>query len=343
MKLKLSQIKEITTGAIRIDEVSNGIEFYRFSKEQDEFYQKRHPDLHQRSLPPSSVKMHFKTDSRTLSLSGVANDAMSCSFYSFDVFVNGEFYDSIDNFSDVDTSGVYAATSFPLGEFSKTFSFDDGIKEVAVYFPCSVRPTIYNISVDDGAFIEPIKQNKKLLCYGDSITQGMCALHASKNYATILADALGAEILNKGVGGERFVPELLDFEENFDPDYITVAYGTNNWWDADAAQFKSDVKNFFSKLVALYPKALIYAVLPIWRADMNECRAVSVISNIEEIIKSEIIDMENVVILEGMDLVPQSPEMFADAFLHPNDEGFIHYGNNLYRKISEDLLTRGEK
>lgn len=43
--------------------------------------------------------------------------------------------------------------------------------------------------------------------------------------------------------------------------------------------------------------------------------------------------MKNVVIIEGMDLVPQNTEMFGYAFLHPNDEGFVHYGNNLSKII----------
>ena len=44
-----------------------------------------------------------------------------------------------------------------------------------------------------------------------------------------LADALGAEEVNKAIGGECFFPELAATKEDFQPEYITVAYGTNDW------------------------------------------------------------------------------------------------------------------
>ena len=41
MRLNLSTIKEMTSGAVRIEENENGINFYRFTKQQEDFYEKR--------------------------------------------------------------------------------------------------------------------------------------------------------------------------------------------------------------------------------------------------------------------------------------------------------------
>ena len=43
MKLSLEKIREMTTGAVRIEEKEGAIYFYRYTKEQDERYKIRNP------------------------------------------------------------------------------------------------------------------------------------------------------------------------------------------------------------------------------------------------------------------------------------------------------------
>ena len=75
MKLNLSQLKEITLGASRVEELDNGIHFYRFTKEQEELYwdrldsRKKHSkDPYTKTFCTSGVQMRFRTDSRSLFL-----------------------------------------------------------------------------------------------------------------------------------------------------------------------------------------------------------------------------------------------------------------------------------
>ena len=51
MKLDLSQIKEITLGAVRIEEADNAVHFYRFTKHQQELYKARSSDFYKKPLP----------------------------------------------------------------------------------------------------------------------------------------------------------------------------------------------------------------------------------------------------------------------------------------------------
>ena len=70
---------------------------------------------------------------------------------------------------------------------------------------------------------------KRILCFGDSISQGYDALYPSNQYTPQLAKLLDAEEYNKAIGGEIFRPELALARDDFEPEYITVAYGTNDW------------------------------------------------------------------------------------------------------------------
>ena len=67
-----------------------------------------------------------------------------------------------------------------------------------------------------------------MLVYGDSITHGYDALAPSKAYSVSVPFTLSANAINKAIGGEIFFPTLARIKSNINPDYITVAYGTND-------------------------------------------------------------------------------------------------------------------
>ena len=68
MKLTIDKIREITTGAVRIEESESGIRFYRYTKAQDETYKVRNPEFWQRSHCTTGIKFCFDTDSEELFL-----------------------------------------------------------------------------------------------------------------------------------------------------------------------------------------------------------------------------------------------------------------------------------
>ena len=337
MLLSLKEIIAATSGAISVSENEEGVSFHRFSKNQEEFYEKvsklQERNFHDRCLTSAGIRMMFKTDSKTLKLKGSVKKRTSRNYYCFDVFENGKPIGSIDNFSDSELPLDYTEYELPLKEFSKEFSLSDGIKEVCIFFPWSVETIIYEIALDDGAFAEPVKREKKLLAFGDSITQGYDALHPSMRYASRLCDMLGAEEFNKGIGGEFFVPDLAKITENFTPDYITVAYGTNDWSKKSEEDFKTRCKSFFKTLNSSYPQSKIFAISPIWRADYLEKKEFGLFENVEKNIKDAICGLDNVSLIHGFNLVGHDKKYFADLRLHPNDEGFRQYAENLYEQI----------
>lgn len=333
MKLNIAQVREITKGAVRVTEERDGFHFYRFTKEQEELYNSVNKDFYKKTFSTAGIRLTLKTDSRTLFLKTITSKSSSRTYFSFDVFVDGKPVGYLDNFSNVELPEKYPKADLPMGVFEGTFSLGEGEKTVCIYFPWSVQAVIEEISIDDGAFIKPVKTEKKMLAFGDSITHGYDALRPSMRYAARLANALGAEEVNKAIGGECFFPELAAAKEDFQPEYITVAYGTNDWTNKSAEEFKTNCKAFYTALSGNYPEAKIYAFTPIWRKDLNVERVCGRFEDVEKYIRECVEGLNNVTVISGFDLVPKDEKYFADRSLHPNDEGFGYYFKNLYKKL----------
>lgn len=337
MKLNLKQIKQITLGAVDIKEENGEFSFSRFTKEQQELYHVTNQDFYTKTFATSGVKFSFKTDSKNLFIKLKTSSSSSRKYFSVDVFVNKCPIGYIDNFSGLELMRDYTQQEFSQGEFSEKFKLGDGEKTVCVHLPWSSDATIEEISIDDNSFIEGVRPEKKLIAFGDSITHGYDALRPSNRYVARLADKLEAEEFNKGIGGEIFFPELSELKDSFVPDYITVAYGTNDWSHTDCEAFKHKAKLFFENLSKNYPQAKIFAITPIWRKDHNARKEFGAFETVEQYIREAVSEIKNIIVVSGYDLVPGDESYFADLRLHPNDDGFKYYAENLYEKIKREI------
>lgn len=333
MILNFEQLRKITLGAVEMAEDEQGIHFHRFTKEQREIYEKRGLNAKVRST--SGVQLRFRTDSNYLALAVCTTPGTTRTYFAFDVLVNGVRIGTLDNFSHVELPQNYPPVELPLGEYSKQFDLGEGMKEVRIVFPWSVIAVLQKLELDDGAVIEPVKPEKKLLCFGDSITHGYDALYPANKYASLLADFLGAEEFNKAIGGERFWPELAQTKENFQPDYITVAYGTNDWSGCTAEVLTANCEAFYRNLATTYPNVPIYAITPIWRKGSDVSNQCGPFTIVEETIRKATAPFENITVISAIDFVPHDENYFADLRLHPNDKGFAPYFECLSQAITE--------
>ena len=186
--------------------------------------------------------------------------------------------------------------------------------------------------------IEPVKRSLSMIAFGDSITQGYVCSNPSFAYTVLVSDALQAELINKGIGGEIFFPALASSKDEADPDIVTVAYGTNDFSSSTKEVFERDSKSFYESLSVAYPQARIFAISPLWRQDMDRTdRNVGLFSYVYDYLLRATADLPNVTLINGLDLVPHEWRCFPKDGLHPNDEGFRHYANNLYAEIKKYL------
>lgn len=332
MKLTLEQIKAITVGAAEVEQSSNGrFLFWRFTQEQRDLYTNRGNDAYLRSLSTAGVRLAFQTDSTRLTLASRVTPASSALFYGFDIWVNGECVDRLCNFDDVEMTIPYPMIPLTLKRLEKTVSLGEGVKTVEVYFPWSVQPSVESVELDDGASLTPVHRKHTLLAFGDSITQGYHALSPSNSYLCRLARALDADEWNKAVGGEVFFPELAKTTESFIPDIVTVAYGCNDYHLRTREEFETYCRAFFCNLKTTYPQSRMIAISPIWLPRGGELpfgRFEDLHTAIERCIDGHDIELVN-----GIDLVPHDANLYGDGTVHPNDDGFCHYAENLVRYL----------
>ncbi len=336
MQLTYEQIKSITWGADRVEEIDGYFRFFRFTEEQEQAYMERNSGTYAKLVAASSIKLIFRTNSTKLAVHGNMENLSTRKFYSLDVFCEGMHVGSVDNFSNIDLPENYTEAVLPDGKMNGEFSLGSGYKTVTVYLPWNNLFRLSSIELDDCADITPIDPECKMLVFGDSITQGYDTLRPSNHHIVRLGELLSAEIKNKAIGGEYFWPHLVKESEEGEFDYILVAYGTNDWSHKSKREVLSNCRGFYSELSAKYPKSKIFALGPIWRADHDAQNPYGdTFANLIFDIKACVRGLNNVVFIDCIDFVPHDKKYFSDLYLHPNDEGFEHYFINLYSAIKE--------
>ena len=325
MILEEKKLIEIFRGVVEITRDEEGyFTPHRFDAAQRQTYRTKSIDkegFFRKCHSGSGVRMMMDTDSETLSLAYRADRASSRDYFGFDLYIDGVLCEHLQQTYE---NGRYGTLTFSLGK---------GKKRICLYFPWSAQIDVKNISLDDGAFCQGVPSQKRMLCFGDSITQGYDASYPSFAYANRLADLLGVEAVNKGIGADRYFPALLDTCESFTPEYITVAYGTNDWASNSRETFLRDSKAFLDALCLQYPEAKIFLLAPIWRADWKNVTGVGDFEDVCKVLESNAADKPNCVVINCVDLTPRLPEFYSDRFLHPNDQGFLLYAEGVYRRM----------
>lgn len=339
MKLNLEQIRQITLGAAVVEEREDGFHFFRFTREQMAFYQR--PDNEKKAIfATSGVKLSFRTTSKRLFLSIDTKQIGSRQYFSLDVFKNGTLIDAICNFNEETLPLKYPQCPLTIGAFEQEFDLGDGEKEICLHLPWNLETILKECSLDDGAAVIAVRPEKKLLCFGDSITQGFDTLHPSRKYTARLAAFLGMEEYNKAIGGEKFPPELGALKEDFVPALITVAYGTNDWRHRTSEIFDQTCRGFFENLHTAYPDTPILAIAPIWRKIWEKEVDFGPFRDVEKHIRALTADLENVFVVDAFDFIPHYSDYFGDLTLHPNAAGFDRYFEGLKTFLETHLKNR---
>lgn len=335
MQLTFDQIRTITVGAVDFEETADFLQPYRFTKAQREFtsYEERY---YNRGMAAAGICFSFETDSMSLSLEMECLNTAVRDYFSFEVFADDRLVGYLDNFPEEGLPPqFYHLTELarPEGIFSKTFDLGAGQKTVRVNFPWSKIVRIRSVSLDDGAAIVPVKKAKKLLAFGDSITHGMDAYRPSHRYIAQLADFLQADEYNKAIAGETYCPGLVACRDDFTPDYITVAYGTNDWDVKPREVLVENSRLFYENLQKNYPGVPTFVLTPTWRATRNKETLFGSFDDVEVIIRENAADFPQIQVVRGYDLIPHDSKYFVEASLHPTSEGFAHYAKNLCAQI----------
>ena len=278
-----------------------------------------------RAHSPASVVLAFKTKSKRISFEyKIGKRARDWAL--FDLKCDGVLVQSISVEND---------------EGRVEFSLSgDAEKEYRIYLPHLVVLHIRNVESD--LPLLPVADRGRLwLALGDSITQGMNALHPSSAYPSIIADYLGFDVLNLGVGGAVFNFENLDaVPEN--PDIVTFALGTNDW-GVSPEIMRERVEKYIVTLLSLYSPKHIYAILPIWRSDADVINTSGMdFEGQRATIRGAVEKYPEIKIIDGYEIIGHLEKFYGEPVgrkVHPTDEGFLHMSLGIIKEFSKDGIT----
>lgn len=332
MHLDLEQFRAAAQGVERICMEDGAVRFYRFSQEEDRVYSPS--PLYPRTFATAGVKLHFKTDATRLRLEIRVAHLTYTRQFCMEVFADGVLAGQIKNYPDDFPDTGFADNSLKDGQFSGTFDLPAGISQVEVFFPWSVSTAIELLELENASVFEPVKRQKRLLVYGDSISQGTCAQTPSAAYTIPLSNWLDCELYNKAIGSEAYFPELAQVKwQRPEPEYILAAYGVNDWYTLTRQEAQDRCRRFWEAICANYPNARKIVLTPIWYKNYRQDRPFGDFAGIEEMIRQVTEAIGGIQLIRGWDFLPQQETLYSDRCVHPNDRGFARYFESLRKAL----------
>ncbi len=329
MKLTTEQLFSAFHGIRQLFSENGEVYASRFTEGQRAYYQEKLEEYYQKSFATASVTLRFVTDAEKLSFDFRLKKIASRNYYGFDLYVDGVMIaHKAHNAEDGETE-LRGHEEFPLPE---------GTHEVVLYLPNLMITYLSEVILENAAVFEPVPEKKrKFFFIGDSITQGYDAEYPSMTYVNRVSDFMDAEVINNGIGGEKFDPKILtdDMVEGYDPELVIVAYGTNDWnLTKTREEMFENAKAFFTRIRELYPRAQIAYISPVWRRDIGNNM---VMGTFDVCIDGLVALAEECGLyhIEGLKLLPHSTDFLWDAWLHPNDLGYSFYAQNLVKALCE--------
>ena len=326
MLLSLDQIKDITRGCARIEEQDQTFVLMRFTEKQAQAYRDiGNEDFYNKTFATAGVRLAFRTDSSKIAFDYRFTRCSSRQFAYFDVYLDGAL------------TGHFGTQGLECMTGHIELPIPAATEKVEIHFPWSHGVRLSHVEIDDNSTVTGLHRPHTMICFGDSITHGYDAIHPSLSYATRLATMLDADYINKGIGGDIFFPALLAEAEGADPDYITVAYGANDWHKCTAEEFEKNCRDFLSRIRELYPTSQIFVLTPLWHTLSHKVAKTGLTGIqfnawIQEILR----DYPTLHLINCYPMVPHRAEFFTDIS-HPNETCFAFLASNMYVAISKLL------
>ena len=321
MVLKNTELKTLVTNCVKVVEADdNAIQINRFTDKQFEVYDR------QNFIPGprcnAGVCFDFSYNGKSIVFDFMPVAKSSRRFLSFDLYEDDKLVYTLSNFTG--SAGVR--------KFEYSFA-EAKERRVRIFLPFSCGLEIFKFTLDDGSSFAPTSTEgrKKILILGDSITHGYDSYFTSTCYAGMIATHYDAVAINQAVGGYFFCAEQITDDLDFEPDAITVAYGTNDWsrYGLDEERFRRESKTYIDKLCTMYPDAKIFGILPLWRAATEKRKDTHIpFEKAREILKEYYSAHSNVTVIDGFLAVPNDVHFFTDG-LHPNTVGQALYGKHV--------------
>lgn len=311
MKLTADRIRGLLFGAYECPQEQGVLTPKKCSERVRTLWHSVNPGLGRRAEAPTGIRLDFHTDASevTFTLSGGP----------FDCLIDGLLADRFEA-----TEGE---------RFSVTL--DGRMRRVTLVFPSHFEGGLGRISALelDSETVLPHEYGEKFLFLGDSITQGWNSQIDTLSFAWRCSLHCNADCRIVGVGGAFFLPEAFETQPDWTPDRVFIAFGTNDFRHfCTLDELKTAAEGYLDRVVAAYGDRTLYGITPIWRTDTWVAK-MGTFDECIDLLRS-LYEARGIRVIDGLSLVPNRREFFADA-VHPNALGFSMYAENLLRAIED--------
>ena len=324
--------KNITLGAVRIEENDGWISFHRFGSDMEKSISERRSVIASRVTCTANIKLEFYTKGGEVSFDFKVTPGTNREYYSIDIAVDDAYkYNISKNVSeDEDTFSYYIKES-------------DEEKRVTIYFPSTACVKIKNLKLPSD--FKPHQRKRKILVLGASGYQGYHPDHFQNTSMNIVADFYDADMINQGIGGERFNKENIE-RLDFNPDIIIVGFGINDWV---SGKFKNgeDAREYLEKLTELYRDCPVFLVLPqemewlektrknddlLYKADNENSQT---LQDVRDILFEISKDFKNIITINSKNFTQNYPGFFFDDNVHFTDFGNTRFALSFIKELGK--------
>lgn len=204
------------------------------------------------------------------------------------------------------------------------------MQDVQLFFPLGHQVGVKDLACN-AAMVEVARSHTSMLVLGDSIVQGVGAETPSQALTPRLASLTGFEVINQGLMGSLFNPEVVEpLGDGRRVSKVIVGYGTNDWiLRPTLVELETVVEDLLQRLFQLYPTAGILLLSPLWRGDWELARPMGSFSEMSAAIERVARLFPLVTYIDCRTCIEHSKRVFADGHLHPNKEGFALFAHAL--------------
>lgn len=219
-------------------------------------------------------------------------------------------------------------------------------RHVRVWLPCLVPCELRSVHAD-GSFVEPVPARPRLLVLGDSIAQGFCADDPARTWPALLADHLGLDLVNQGVGGQVFQPGTVPAAEVPDAAAVVVELGENYRFEpCGAAAVARDVRALLGEVAAAWPEAPTWVLTtPPHLEVAYPTHPRSCYAEVDGIVAAAAARHAQMRLVDGSALLDRSllPRLLTDGSDHPGPEGQLMLFDRLSFVVDATRDDPGER
>ena len=294
------------------------------------------PNVYALHANTAGGRVRFKTDSPYVAISAKEGEVCRMSHFALTATAGFDIYDE----------DGYIATFMPPYDiengYDSVFDFADvKMREITINFPLYSNVYDLKIGLKEGSTLLPAsdyKNEKPIVFYGSSITQGGCASRPGNSYQAIISRKQNLDYINLGFSGSACAEdEIAEYISNLDMSMFVYDYDYNA---PDVSHLEKTHKKMFETIRKKHPEL---PILMLTRpgispniAEVEKRRAI-VRATYDEAVKN---GDKNVYFISGEEIFNYTdPNIITCDGVHPNDFGFWCMSQVIGKMIEE--MRRG--